>query len=356
MNSRLFNRWTARVLCTLLALSYTACSKFDRNDSASNGNTTFVTEKDETLKLADLSPAERRALQIEAATPQRFDNHNILYKMIESRAAILYLTYLLPEKGNPYYHMAEFGEKSLKDSFVAGKDNGPELKKRGLFLPKNNGADITEKMLADDKELREVIAYFAQYVATATVLEKVVYPALANSPVILPLADSTSPEVAAKFAKAFGNPKTGQQGHIQYITKKYTELFAANPVLAKVLEVTRKKIILTIASIIAGAMEEHLDHVADMADKNTLQAFLDKVQGLATLNTDDAAVVPTKAQVNAVFDASSSEMKAAEQAFNGVDLPDSGDIDGAVESFEVVMRLDVGFDVLKTIKNETGKW
>lgn len=343
----------ARLILSSMTVTLLACTP-SRHDLP-EGGVTFIDGQDSLLSK-NLGPVEKRAIQIEAATPERFDQHTLLLKMIESRAAILYLADILPEKGNPYYHMAQFGAQSLEQAFVKAINRAPELNERELFLPDDNGAAITQERLESDKELDEIIHYFAQYVATATVLEKLVFPVLAHSPLILPLSESASPEVAVKFARTFGNPKANQQGHIQYISRKYSALFIRNPILQKILDQKQKRVTLNIVSILAEAMEPHLDHVSDGTDKSALHDFIENVKTARSLAVSDQELASTKIRISQIFDQQSPEMKAAEFGLKGVALPDSGDIDGAEEAFEVVMRLDIGFDVLKALKEEVMKW
>ena len=344
-------KWSKIILTALIAFSFAACDRYKKQEGQFN----FV-EQQQNLKAGDFIPLDNRKELIESASSKKFIQYSIEMKMVESRYAILYLTDILPEKGNPYYHMAEFGEKSLEGSFILAKENGPEMTEPGLWLPKNNGKDITAKMLADDKELREVVNYFAQYVATSKVLEEAVYPAFADSALILPLSESVSPEAAANFARVFGNPKTGQVGHIQFITKQYLALYEKNPVLKELLDKTIKKVTLNVASIIAKAMRPHVDWVAYKAFTGDLFQLLDKVETLKDLSVSNKDLASTKKTVATVFDPTSPGMKGAEKAFNGVDLPESSEIDAYAESFEVVMRLEIGFDVLQYISNVIAKW
>ena len=158
MNPNRVKNWSSHLFLSLIASGFVACQP--ARHELPEGQASFSDGQNQ-LNIQQMGPVEKRAFQIQGATPERFDQHTILMKMVESRAAILFLTDILPEKGNPYFHMAEFGEKSLKGAFVQGKQNAPELDVKGLFLPMNNGANITQAKLDSDKELFELVEYFA---------------------------------------------------------------------------------------------------------------------------------------------------------------------------------------------------
>lgn len=307
-----------------------------------------VPESDPRAKSKD--PVERRAYFIENTNDEIYDLFSLRYKIIQSRALILYLGDILPSLGSPHKHMADFAGKTTKEAFKAAQKNsskfmgGEPISDDAYWLPVENGKSITAADLSDE-ETKAVYNYFAQYIATAIMLKNTIQPIIEGSIVVESIEDSAGADVKAKFDKAWG--------HIQYIVNKYSELLAASDLTKNMAHEMRPKVVTAMIATIAEGMKEYIGNVENASNKEALKQFVYNVAAVDKLGSK--ALV--KKQIAESFNKQSNAYNQVVKALENVDLPDSGSIDGSEESFEAAMRLELGFDILKKFASEIEtKW
>ena len=295
---------------------------------------------------AQAGPVERRAVRIEQSSQSEMKDLSLRFKIIRTRALILYLENLIPAKGNPYYHMAQFADKYTKESFKAAQKNNSPAMKEVLWLPIAHDRQIKKHEFDTDTDLNSVVTYFAKWVATTEVLKDLVQTTLEDSILVGSLEESIGQENSVKFKASWK--------HIEYLKKNYIEKINEQQALSDLIVREKKKATLAIASIIAENMKPSIDYVKNSTNSKALDQFLKNVQELSTLSVSKKDLTATMNKVLKI--SNGADYTLVKSALNSVDLPDSGDIDGAEESFEVVMRLDVGFDILKRIFLEVQSW
>lgn len=276
-----------------------------------------------------------------------FSSKTLKDKIETARQSILTLTDFLPEKGNPYVHMANFGIEITKGPYFKAIASSQDLDKV-VFLPGSKSLSMTAEDLTTDENSKSVYQFFLVYSATAEVLETYIQPTLAESILVGSLENSIGVEEAKIFRPTWQK--------IKDIATLYKDIFYSNESLKAKYEETKRKITLVICSKIAEEFERNIDFVEKGTDNQSLRLFITQVKTFASLSANVKDLIATKKSVAKVFDSKAKPMQAAEKALNSVPLPDSGDIDGADSSFEIVMRLDVGFDVLKGLAGRISQW
>jgi hypothetical protein len=294
-----------------------------------------------TLSLA--GPVERRALIVEATSTQDINQQTLRFKLIRSRALLIYLSDVLPGKGSPYEHATDFVQQLTLKAFKVAQKNQKQMD-HILWLPY---FEKNQHIL--DPDLLAVYRYAARYAAAVEVMSEVIEPTLEKNVVISPLKNNVTASVAQKFSKAWN--------HVQYIKSIYKRRLNAHfqPQPIQVLFSEEQKIIiLELSSHIAKAMAPYLEQVSNKKNRMALRRFVEHVTDLNKLKVTPAELAETKAAILKIT--KTKEFKVAAKVLTSVDLPDSGDIDGADQSFEVVTRLEVGFEVLLALLAEAQKW
>ncbi|MCJ8277605.1 MAG: hypothetical protein HRT44_08830 [Bdellovibrionales bacterium] len=296
-------------------------------------------------------PAQTRARFIELSADQYQTNEKartLREKIRDSRALLLYMQDILPAKGNPYYHMADFSSKSTLEIFKAAQKNASSHmnSKSPLYWLPIDGAQVESADLAD-ADRAAVINYFAQFVATADIMKNVIQPRLSSSIIIGSLEETTNSEVKEKFDRAWS--------HIQFWVTEYRNLLSVGA-SSQLIEQQNKKVMLLIMDTVAEGMKPYLDYFQTDENRTSLNQFFERIDQLATKSpSSEKAVI--KAEAQSLTDTNSNLYKEVNQVLATVDLPDTSDIDGSEESFEIAMRLQIGFDLLKTLLNEMKeKW
>lgn len=267
------------------------------------------------------------------------------YKIIRSRSLILYMLDILPNKGNPYTHMAEFASLATLDTFKeAQKSRSDYMNNESptYWLPIGESETITTVKM-QNTDVRSVVHYFAQYVATAEIMEQIIHPVLSKSIIIGSVKETAGDDVNDKFQKAWR--------YIQFISARYKALLTSHPGTESVLPLQKKKITLLMLSALAKGMKPFLNFVETTENKTSLNQFFETLTHLQEVDLSSSEVSNVKNRIASLSNISSPDYQKVRAALESVGLPDSGEIDGADDAFEVGMRLEVGFDIIKALMN-----
>ncbi len=277
-------------------------------------------------------------------------SQTLRYKIIQSRMLILYMLDFLPFKGNPYYHMAEFASLSTLPAFKKAQSVTSKFmdsENPNYWLPIEAGQTVSAANL-QNPDTKAVIQYFAQYVATAEILETTIQPILKSSIIIGSIEETAGLEASQKFNKTWR--------YIKHYADRYKALLVAHPGSEEQLKLQQKTMTLSIMGTIAKGMRPYLSYVETDSNKTQLNDFLSTVENVADTSITAENLSTAKAKFSSLTNPENETYKSVVATLETVDLPETGAIDGAEEAFEVAMRLEVGFDVLQKLMshiNET---
>lgn len=288
-------------------------------------------------------PVSGRAAVMKQISKKDIARQSLRFKIIRSRALLLYLQDILPQKGSPYAHLAHFAAEVTLPAFNSAQHTGSAFmdnKAKPAWLPIQEEKTLTT---ADMKKhsIRAVTEYFVKYVATFEIIKNILLPSLKSSIIVSSIKESSGPEVEAEFQKAWS--------FISYMSDQYSEIFAKQPILQEQLKLQRKQMLLSLVASIAQGMKNQIDKLEAENNPQDLRPFLTTIENIGAMKLKLSAVPQVKTQITQLTSDTSAQFKRVKAALETVDLPDSGDIDGAQESFEVAMRLEVGFDLLKKL-------
>ncbi len=278
-------------------------------------------------------------------------SQTLRYKIIQSRMLILYMMDFLPFKGNPYFHMAEFASQTTLPAFKeAQRATSPFMDSETPYywLPVETGQTLSADSMKD-LETMAVIKYFAQYVATAELLETTIQPILKSSIIIGSIEETAGFEASQKFSKTWR--------FIKHYSDRYKALLMAHPGSEDQVKTQNKKVTLLIMGSIAKGMRPFVPYVETPSNKKQINDFLTTIENVADDSVTPENLSDIKSKLSALTNPENQTYKSVVDSLETVDLPETGSIDGAEEAFEVAMRLEVGFDVLqKLISNINETW
>ncbi len=285
-----------------------------------------------------------RAEAVEKISETDIAAQSLRYKIIQSRMLLLYLQDILPVKGNPYFHMAEFASDSTLSSFKKAQATANpfmESTQPSYWLPVAEGETLSTATLSNPN-VAPVVQYFAQYVAISEIMQEQIQPTLQASIVIGSVKESAGTAIDLQFQKAWR--------YIKHYSSRYKALLTEHSGFEARLTFEKKKVTLLTLESIAKGMKPYLSFIKT-ENKLAVEKFLRTLENLGAAEMKANQIDLAKVKIIKLIDPSSDNYKVVMRALKSVDLPETGDIDGAEEAFEVAMRLEIGFDVLQKMMN-----
>lgn len=292
---------------------------------------------------------EKRTLYVEALTEPQLEEKSLRDKIITTRSITLYLKTLLPEKGNPYSHMITFFNDSLLSEFKEAQKNSQPYMSEMLWIPDFKKYNGQISMGSADESL---VNYFAKLVATLRVL-KTVNAYYTKSILVEPLAVSVGSVKAMQYTRALGL--------LTVMVSKYEKYFVQHAELRNQVLKKKRLVYLAVIKKILSSMKPHMSLIENTSNKASIAKFMGEIKKLTqqageTLESSSKTnnILEVKRKLVVLF--GSPAGKVVESAFSSVDLPASGAIDGSEESFESVVRLEIGFGLLKNLCLQIENW
>ncbi len=268
------------------------------------------------------------------------------WKIAQSRMLILRMTDILPTKGNPYFHMADFATKvtlrafndAMNTTSIFMNSENPKY-----WLPVAESATLNADSM-NDPQIAPVIKYFAQYVAVAEIMENSIQPILEKSIIIGSVAQTAGAEVDIKFKRAWR--------YIKHYSGRYKALLTSHSEIAAEMAKQKKQVTLMILGALVKEMSPHLVQVKSSSNEEAIKSFMNRLTQIAGQQIDKQEIENVKSEIIDLSNTESTQYQVVAGALESVDLPDTGEIDGADEAFEIAMRLEVGFDVIQKLMSE----
>lgn len=308
-----------------------------------------------TVLTSHANPQKDRADFVESLDSNSIEQQTITAKIKTTRQLGLYLEDILPESGNVYSHGAKFLNDSTAELFNFVSSHSPSFSQSRFWLPlPNKNHQWNTASLEKNQNTRLAFEYLGTWLAALSTLDNT-ERFYRNSILVEPLEKTLSPETLKKYNDAITL--------IQFMRSNFEKAFSKQRLLPDFLRERKRLSDIALAVQIVRKMLPHLHIVKTNENQRAVDFFVAEVQKLipnkgGSVTTKKYHLTSTelrskKEQFKNLF--TSAQFKQIKQAFSGIDLPDSSDIDGLDDSFEAVMRLEVGFDVIENIYSNLGQ-
>ncbi|MEM7645604.1 MAG: hypothetical protein AAF203_01730 [Pseudomonadota bacterium] len=357
MKKIIFSTLIIGALATLLSMS--ACSN---DNSPQEGQVTFKHVIDPVTAAAQkaapgvkLDAQQKRALYVENETVLNLPTLTVRNKIIALRAIGLYLEDILPEIANVYGYAFQHLNARTQSGYQDVVDGSSEYLDQVGYLPKAN-----LETLVDDKDVAKTFEYVGRWLSHLEIMRGV--DELYKKSILVESAqDSLEPSVFKKYDRAVTLLRTLRLGFEKDMQAMEATLNAFNDDYT--FKVQKRK---ATVQLIADKMQGMLPFLPLVEnDKNTaaIKLFVERSNEIVkVLDLSDRGIADYKRKVGAMI---RNEFRIVNDALSKVDLPDgstdlgaeiNNSINSSQEQFDAVMKLQIGFMVVKYSIDEIQKW